>query len=211
MKHRGKIGSQSEKNFSIWLRVIDKAFFPDKFLYHSTVNSTDWLKFIRSVQFRLILDLVESSNRTLDSWGWTISSRTQIFFETPHDAVTASDNCSTVKVLFNAGPKFQGPSMPLSICASTSFKYPFKQSNTCCQGRIASGKRRDNVLLLVSASIKSGMIRSDAQSPPPITFPDRAMATGARPKLFAHDCVAMSAAALEALYGSSPPSSSVSI
>ena len=76
---------------------------------------------------------------------------------------------------------------------------------------MASGKRSVGSAREEYAFTKSGMIRFCAQSPPPITFPARAIAIGDLAKLFTHDWVAISAAALEALYGSSPPSSSDSV
>jgi len=56
-------------------------------------------------------------------------------------------------------------------------KYPLNGSKTCCQGRVDSGCLITTGLFLIHALTASGIIRSSAQSPPPITFPARVLAT----------------------------------
>ena len=71
-------------------------------------------------------------------------------------------------------------------------------------------------LFLIILFIESGTILSSAQSPPPITFPARAVAIFDKLELFLknesrYDDVISSVAPLLALYGSNPPIGSSSI
>ena len=52
-------------------------------------------------------------------------------------------------------------------------RYPESGSNTCCQGRVDFGLRKRIGDPSSIARMQSGIIRSNAQSPPPITLPAR--------------------------------------
>jgi hypothetical protein len=76
------------------------------------------------------------------------------------------------------GPKFQDPLYSLLLYIFLlKTKYPFNKSKICCQGRVAFGLLNINFLFKITDLIKSGIILSFDQSPPPITFPALAETT----------------------------------
>ena len=62
-------------------------------------------------------------------------------------------------------------------------KYPDNGSKTCCHGRIATGFLISISIPLLIERTQSGISLSNAQSPPPITFPARAVAIAIVPSL----------------------------
>ena len=85
---------------------------------------------------------------------------------------------------------------------------PRAGTSTCCHGRTASGARSVTGSPASAARMQSATSRSGAQSPPPITLPARTVASGSPSARNA--AATCSCAALEAEYGSSPPSGSSS-
>ena len=53
--------------------------------------------------------------------------------------------------------------------------YPFRTSKTCCQGLVDLGFLNSTVLPTDHCLMQSGITLLLAQSPPPITFPARAI------------------------------------
>ena len=99
----------------------------------------------------------------------------------PQDATSASTTSFTGRASSARGPKLNasqkrsGASAPARRAPRS--RYPESGSSTCCHGRTARGLRTGMGRRAASAAMASGTIRSFAQSPPPTTFPARALAT----------------------------------
>ena len=151
-----------------------------------TVHATASWNDRRSCQPRRERALDASTASSWASWGWAPSTQVQAA-PSPQIFAARSATAPTVLKLSLPGPKFHSPLALPATTLSESRMYPLRQSRTCCQGRTASGKRISVARPSAKDASRSGSSLFVLTSPPPITFPARAMAVGHPPKLDDHD------------------------
>src|SRR5450756_471823 len=205
------------------LRTVREATCPASSIverYHVTVCRTASPTSYAGCQPSWERALVQSNRRMPASLRACVAVAVSNRAAPPHAWHTWLTSCSTGTALSGSGPKFHAPPYHAESRASRapSHRYPDSGSRTCCHGRTEPGLRTTIGLPSISARMQSGTRRSAAQSPPPMTLPDRTEAT---PVLFPtafpasknddrYEATTISAAALLALYGSCPPSASAS-
>src|SRR5487761_2475434 len=109
-------------------------------------------------------------------------------------AVVDNSTISLTDRLSESGPKLSAlMAFPFNTDSSAS-TYPHKGSRTCSQGRVLSGFRTVINDCLTKLRTRSGISRSSAQSPPPMTLPARTEKTFGPPATFAICCHAAIAA-----------------